>query len=179
MEKLAKGRWWILIIGILAIVGGCVYLNNPIEASLVLVQVLGVIYIVAGILHIVNYFTAGSFVSGFQIVSGILDILVGVLCLVYTTSSAVALVWVIVFWVFFSGIIAIGNSFDLKGIGYSGWWLELLAGILGVILGFMLLSGGIGLQATYVALLISIYLFVIGIDLIALFFSINSAVKHS
>lgn len=178
MEKLAKGRWWFLILGILAVIGGIIYLTNPIGTSLFLVKAIGVLFLIAGVLHIVNYFTSKEYVSGFQIVSGILDILVGVLCLMNTASSAIAFMWVIIFWVMFSGILAIGNSFELKSLGHSVWWLELLVGIFGVLFAVILLSGGVVLQAAYVSIFISVYLFIIGIDMIALFFSINSATKQ-
>lgn len=177
MDKLEKGRWWILITGILAVIAGVLYLMNPVEGSLILVQIIGAMFVVAGIFHIVTYFTAQSFVSGYQIVAGLLDILVGVLCFMNTVASGVAFVMILIFWMMFSGILLFASSFDMKKMGYSGWWAELLVGILGIVFSVILLNGGALLQATYFTLLISIYLFTIGFDLIATFFSINSALK--
>jgi uncharacterized membrane protein HdeD (DUF308 family) len=148
--------WWLtLITGVLAVVIGAVLLwgsmFTKVQTWLFLVQLLGIYWLVIGILDLVHMFTDHSG-WGWKLFMGIISILAGSYILMYPIASAMALprifVFVLGFWAFVQGCIMVALGF--KGGGLGAWAL----GILGIILGFVLMANyttpGMGLSMLWV-----------------------------
>ncbi|NJN84083.1 MAG: hypothetical protein HC802_18620 [Caldilineaceae bacterium] len=70
--------WWIVLIeGIAALVIGILLLQSPVETTVFLIQVLGIYWLITGIMSLVNIFI-DSHMWGWKLFSGILGIVAGI-----------------------------------------------------------------------------------------------------
>jgi uncharacterized membrane protein HdeD (DUF308 family) len=149
--------WWLtLIAGILAVIVGAVLLWAPaktkVDAYLVLVAVLGLYWLIEGILDLVSLFVDHS-AWGWKLFTGIISIMAGGYILMYPIAAGVALprifVLVLGIWGLMQGIVLLIMAF--RGAG----WAAGLLGALGVILGITLILNysvtGMGLAMIWTA----------------------------
>lgn len=176
MKNLNLAKWLSLLLAILFIVTGVVFLFNPIETTLAVVNTLAMIVILIGILKVVRFFSDEFFSTGVFLVGGILDIILGALMLYSQPVSVKTFTIIIGFWELFHGINELAVSIDLKKFKVKGWWLGILAGILGIVFGFMLIND-IFLSSVYITITIAIYMFIMGITFISTFLSIRDFQK--
>lgn len=172
MESIKKARWISLIIGILLIVNGIIFMANPIETVIALVTVIAISLIAIGVLRVIRYFTDNMFKSGIFLVGGVLDIILGIMIIANQPMSIAPFTIFIGFWELFSGVVEIAVSIDLKQMNIPRWWLGVIAGIFGIILGFMLIRN-MAFSSVYISFLVGIYMIVFGGTFISTFFSLG------
>ena len=149
--------WWLtLISGILAVLVGGVLLWSPaktkIETYQVLVALIGIWWLVQGILDIIHIFTDHS-MWGWKLFIGIVIIIAGGYVLMYPIAAAVALpkifVLVLGIWGLMYGIILLIMAFQ------GGGWGAGILGVLGIIFGIALMANyympGMGLAMLWTA----------------------------
>jgi uncharacterized membrane protein HdeD (DUF308 family) len=151
METKPRPWWTSLILGIAAVLIGGILLWAPaktkVETYTLLVYMLGLWWLVAGILDIVHIFFDKT-AWGWKLFMGIVSILAGAAILTYPIASAFALpkifVLVLGIWGLFYGIILLVNAF--RG---AGWGAGIL-GVLGLVFGGILIANysvpGMGLS---------------------------------
>jgi uncharacterized membrane protein HdeD (DUF308 family) len=152
-----RAPWWLtLVAGIAALVVGAVLLWSPaktkVETYTLLVALLGVYWLIKGILDIINIFVDHS-MWGWKLFMGIVGILAGGIVLMYPVAAAVTLpkifVLVLGIWGVLQGILLIIMAF--RG---AGWGAGIL-GALGLIFGFALIANysapGMGLAMVWTA----------------------------
>ena len=150
--------WWLLLLeGILAIIIGLLLFANTEKTIVVLVQFVGLYWLIRGIFDIVSIFIDHT-AWGWKLFIGIIGIIAGMLVLQNTLWSAVFVpvltVWILGLYGVIAGIVMLIQAFQGGGWG---------AGILGVVLilaGIFLLANT--LISTAVAIWLSGFLFVIG-----------------
>ena len=125
--------WWLLLIeGIAAIIVGILLFTSTEKTVVVLVQFIGLYWMIRGIFDIVSIFIDHT-AWGWKLFMGIIGIIAGMLILQNTLWAAVfvpaTLVWIMGLYGIFGGIVMLIQAF--KG---GGWG----AGIMGVI--FILLG---------------------------------------
>jgi uncharacterized membrane protein HdeD (DUF308 family) len=139
--------WWLIMIaGIAAFIVGVLLLISPGVSLVILVQLLGLYWLVTGILSIVSLFVDRS-QWGWKLFAGILGILAGIIILRFPLWSALliptVLVLILAIQALIAGVIQIVHAFS-----GGGWGMGLLGGlnvIFGLILLFRLLPGVIAL----------------------------------
>jgi uncharacterized membrane protein HdeD (DUF308 family) len=154
--------WWLtLIAGVMAMVVGAVMLwgslGDKVDLYLLLVQLLGVYWLVVGIMDLVHMFVDHS-AWAWKLIMGIISIIAGGYILMYPVASALALprifVLVLGIWALIQGCLMLLLAF--KG---GGWGAGVL-GVLGIILGLVLMSNyssiGWGLSMIWTAALFSL-----------------------
>ncbi len=102
-----EGRWTLVFLGVLSVVAGIVVLRMPDVTILVTMILVAFWALVTGFNEVVGAFTLrGSGVAswGFQLISGVLSVALGVLLLIAPFSGLSALVWVMGFWAILRGI---------------------------------------------------------------------------
>ena len=130
-----------MLVGAALIILGFVVFFRPAESYYVLAVLFGVVMLGAGIVQLAlafmdkNYFTG----RGWMIVSGIIDILLGILLTINIGISAVTLPFILGFWLMYRGFTAIGFGSDLAVFNVKGSTFTIIAGILLVILAFLVL----------------------------------------
>jgi uncharacterized membrane protein HdeD (DUF308 family) len=154
----SKPRPWgfLLIQGIAMVFLGAILLWAPakdkIETYLLLVNLLGIYWIISGVLDLVHMFTDHTG-WGWKLFMGLISIAAGFYIVSYPVAAAVALprvfVLVLGIWGVMQGTIALIMAF--KG---GGWGLVAL-GVIGIIFGFILIADymslGSGLAMIWVA----------------------------
>lgn len=174
-------KWWFpLIQGILSIVVGLLFLIRPVATSKSAVLVLGLYWLILGILDLIGLFRDRT-AWGWKLFTGIIGILAGGVIisgflgdattldrLMTTAMVGVAFAWIIGFLGIVYGIVALISAF--RGAG-------LAAGILGaltIVFGIIILANPVA-TALGLPLVIGIWLLVGGIFLIIAAFRLRSA----
>ena len=176
-ENLTKGaaraikHWWLLAVaGVLCIVLGIVVFAFPLESYVTLAILFGVLLLVAGAAKLIAASTSANFfmMRGYVVVSGVLDLLIGIFLCIYPGVTLVALPVMMGFWMMYNSFVLIGFSgdFDTFGIPGSRWVIG--GGILLLILSILVLVNPFGAGIATVVVLAGIGLIVFGILLISL-----------
>ncbi len=163
--------WWLVLIeGIALILLGIFLLTSPGATTLVLVQFLGIYWLVAGIFKIVSMFLDHS-MWGWKLFAGILGIIAGIIVLQHPIWSPLVVGSTLVILLGIQGIIygGIGLWQAFKG---AGWGTGILA-VLSIIFGIYLLAN-IGQATLVLPWVVGILAIVGGIAAIVLAFRLKS-----
>ena len=101
------------IVGVLSIIVGWALLRTPFQSVEVFIFVLGIFWLVQGIMTFVAAF-AQKEGRNWRILSGILGIIAGVIILTYPISSAVTLAFIGGIWLVILGITQVIAGFQLR-----------------------------------------------------------------
>ena len=150
--------------GIALVALGVVCLIYPSSTMLSLAWVLGLIFLVAGCCEFAAWGRLHAILpqSGLLFLSALLQVLMGIFCLVHPLSLAAALPFIFAFVVIFEGIRIAVESFDFKQVGFRYWWLMLLFGILATAFGVYGLFQPIA-SATTLTILVSLGIMLAGV----------------
>jgi len=103
--------------GGLALIVGLLILRDPLQSVLVLGMILGVFWVIAGVIDVI-----GAFISppasgrGWEIFGGVVSVLAGGFLLVYTDLSLKLLVVFVGIWLIVAGILAVVAAFKLRSL---------------------------------------------------------------
>jgi uncharacterized membrane protein HdeD (DUF308 family) len=130
--------WWLVLIeGICLLILGLLLVANPAMTSIILMQVIGLYWLIAGIFKIIGIFL-DSTAWGWKLFAGILGIVAGIIVVRHPLWSPVVAgsALVIVFGI--EGIIigAVGVYQAIKG---AGWGAGIL-GVISIVIGILLLA---------------------------------------
>jgi len=171
--------WWLILIqGIAALVIGVALLwspgkSNPAQVYLILIQLLGLYWLIQGIFDIVYMFVDHT-AWGWKLFIGIISIMAGSYILMYPIATALVLprllVLVLGIWGLMYGIILLIMAFR------GGGWGAGILGVLGIILGIILMANysvpGMGLSFLWAA---AVFAVIGGIVMIFQAFRVRSA----
>lgn len=146
--------WWVVLLqGIFAAIIGLLLLISPGATLLVLVQLLGFYWLIAGIFGIVSIFIDSS-LWGWKLFAGILGILAGFAIIQYPLWSTLLVPATLVIFLGIEGII-IGVLNVIQAFQGGGWGIGIL-GALSVLFGLVLIANPLLAGAT-LALLLGIF----------------------
>jgi uncharacterized membrane protein HdeD (DUF308 family) len=169
MIETLKRHWWVPVIrGIAAIIFGVIAFTHPVMAAATLVLFFGAWVLIDGIFRVVG--AIGHRASdpdwGWQLVIGIVGIIVGLLTFHAPQVTALALVIYIAAWALMIGASEIAIAVKMRR-EIKGEWLLILMGLISIIFAVMLLWNPVA-GAAAVIWLIAWYAVVLGI--LAIFF---------
>ena len=121
-----RNWWWFIIIGLLFIVSGVAVLSRPVEGYVGLSVLFSMTILGIGFSQIVFSLGNRDILPGWgwTLVSGIIDVAVGVYLLMFPVVTMATLPYFLGFWLMFRSFYIMGASMDLQSIGISGWgWL--------------------------------------------------------
>jgi len=162
VETKQRPWWLILVAGIVATFVGAILLWSPaktkVETYLILVAVLGIYFLIQGILDLVSIFVDHS-MWGWKLFIGAISIFAGLAILAYPVVAAVTLpsvfALVLGLWGLLNGIILLIMAFR------GGGWGAGILGVLGIILGIALIANysipGMGLATLWVIALTAFF----------------------
>lgn len=129
---------WLCVAGLFLIALGVVCIAKPDITLVSAAWLLGCLTLIAGISKLIFTFRTQAFLpnSGTRALSAILDIFFGCFFLFNVLGTAVSLPVVFALWVMIEGVFIAVQSFDYKRVGFPMWWILLLLGIGGAVLGF-------------------------------------------
>jgi len=130
--------WWLVLInGIAALILGILLITSTGSTVLILVQFLGIYWLVSGIFQIVGLFI-DSTAWGWKLFAGILGILAGIIILNHPLISPLVVGGTIVIIMGVQGIIF--GIAGLVGAFQGGGWGAGIMGVLSIIFGIILLA---------------------------------------
>jgi len=173
MRELNITRWLSLIIGILLLVSGGLSLLNPVAVTVTIVQFISLMLIAIGLLKLFRYFSNSLFKSVSFLISGIIDVVVGFLMLKNLTVSIGVFRLLVGFWILLGGITEIATAIDLKNMQLKRWWLGIISGILGLVIGFAIVAN-VEYFVIYTSIFLSFYMLVLGINFISTFIGLTN-----
>ena len=156
----------LVVIGVVLILAGMVALANPFAASLAVTTIVGVIFLLSGVIQSWLLFRDGTVHGrGWNILAAVLAILVGVWLLANPLAGVVSLTLMVGALFFVTGITRLMTLGALRGTPF--YWMMLISGLgsiaigvlvlfdlgqaattlLGVLLGIQLLIDGLGVAA--------------------------------
>lgn len=135
-----KKHWWSpLILGILLLALGVVIFLFPGASYLTMTLLFGVVIFLSGIMYIAMGCTKG--VSGriWLILSGIVEVILGLFLTFSPSLSALTLPIVLGFWLLFKGFSLIGIGTNLSSTKGSGWGWTIFSAVILTICGILIL----------------------------------------
>jgi uncharacterized membrane protein HdeD (DUF308 family) len=173
MAAILVGNWWALALrGALAVLFALVAFFLPGITATALVLIFGAYTLVDGIFALIAGLRAARHHgrSAPLLIEGILNLLIGVLVLLWPGAALVGLVYLIAIWAVATGVLLIAAGIAL--IRHSGEWLLIVGGIVSVVLGIVLFfAPGAGIVA--ISWWLGIYALMFGIALLITAFRIR------
>jgi uncharacterized membrane protein HdeD (DUF308 family) len=173
MAAILVGNWWALALrGALAILFALVAFFLPGITATALVLVFGAYALVDGIFALIAGLRAARHHgrSAPLLIEGILNLLIGMLVLLWPGAALVGLVYLIAIWAVVTGVLLIAAGIAL--IRHSGEWLLIVGGIVSVVLGLVLFfAPGAGIVA--ISWWLGVYALLFGIALLITAFRIR------
>lgn len=142
MKETIKNWWLVLIKGIILVILAFFVFQHPVSALVGLALYVGISLLVTGITLVIAAlsFRKSSKNWGWRLVEGLMDILFATVLISNPGVTAAVFPFIIGFWIIIYGVIFIADSFHDKKQGASDWWMGLIGGILGVMLGYFVTS---------------------------------------
>jgi uncharacterized membrane protein HdeD (DUF308 family) len=174
MARVGRHWGWILAFGVITLVTGILVLIWPGRTLVVVAVLFGIQLIVTGIFRFGAAFAAGE--SGatrvLYAVLGVFSLIIGLYAVRHVFITLLALGLLLgIFWVI-SGVIELFNAVAHKTMGSRGW--TALMGVLSIVAGLILLAYP-GLSLLTLAILLSVWLLVLGLMEISLALRLRSA----
>ena len=166
MAQKTTFEWWTYLIkGVILLTLAAILIARPEESVLSSILIIGLALLTNGVILIVT--AVGGRKSSknwtWKVAEGVLDILFAVLFLSKPEITALALPYMIGAWVMFYGIALFADSFGLLDGGFKGWWLQLLAGLAVMFLGYSIIFSPDGTAGAKLLWYLQIALIVTGI----------------
>lgn len=170
---------WLVIAGILLVALGVYCLCEPTSTLFATAWMIGCMTLISGISKMIFTFRTQVFLpnSGSRMLSSLLLIILGIIFLANNLFVTISLPIIFAMWVLIEGVIVAVNSFDYKKYGFQYWWVLLLIGIAGAVLGVLGLRNPDASAAT-LSTLIGIGIILIGVGYIVAVCGVNKFEKQ-
>lgn len=136
-----KNVWWILVVrGVLGIIFGIIALVWPGITVWAIVVVFGLYAIVDGVVALADV-VRGHRTRGWvwSVLTGIVAIAAGVVCLVWPHITVLVMVYVVAFYAILFGVIGLGTAIATRATPGPAWMLQIAASVLAIALAIVLL----------------------------------------
>ena len=165
--------WWIALLqGICAIIIGALLVAEPAETFLALLPLLGIYWLVIGILSLVRIFIDRSVPWIFSLLTGLIGVLAGIAVLRHPMIAAIMIPTVLVIVLGVQGLV-MGILEIIEGFRGGGAWSFIL-GVINILVGLLLLGRPMA-AALAVPLVLGILLLVEGLALLIWAFRVRAA----
>lgn len=133
-------RIWSLVSGILLISLGIMYFTSPVFGLTSIVYMLTFVFFARGLSSLVTFAKSGPNRSPFLLMSGLFDVIIGIIFILDVALIADLISYFLAFWALFTGVIECVKAFDMKKNNFKGWIWTLLMGGFSIIIGFILIK---------------------------------------
>ncbi|HWZ74117.1 MAG TPA: DUF308 domain-containing protein [Casimicrobiaceae bacterium] len=131
---------WSLALGVLILILGIVALAVPVVTALAANYALAWIALLIGVLQLIHaYQTRNKSGAGWQVATGLLNLVVGVLLLIYPIQGVAAIALMLAALIFAIGVAELSLAFQRRPA--SGWGWVLASGILSILVGVLIAMG--------------------------------------
>lgn len=150
-DLLKKSGWSNILISIIFAVLGIILIAQPDAAVKVITTTLGVVFIIVGIIKIVEYFSSKEHneIINYDLIYGIIALVIGLITMIYSNAVEFMFRLMLGIWIIYSGAIRLSFAMKLKKINSSAWVSSLIIAIIIII-------GGIVVAFTQNAVIIAV-----------------------
>ena len=153
LSKTENGfNWWSLIVGIIYIILGILAFNNPLGSASFVIYLFAFAIAFKGIAQIIIRNRLKEYTG----MIGIIDIIIGVFLFFNVTAGVIALPIVFAIWFIIDSVIALVSARAIRKYSKRNFWLIVILSIISIIIGIMLIFNPIASILT-VAYLVGIY----------------------
>jgi uncharacterized membrane protein HdeD (DUF308 family) len=132
-----KARRWLIVTGILAILGGVAAILVPPLATLTLTIFIGWILVYAGVVMAVHSWTQRAAGRTWErALQALLTLVIGVYLVLFPGGGALSLTLLLVIWFVVSGGLQLAAARQLRGLPGAGWML--FGGVLAILLAVLI-----------------------------------------
>ena len=135
---LKKSGWTDIIVSLIFIIFGIMLISRPEEIVSVISILLGAIFVVMGILKIIDYYSNGK-QDNYLLAIAVVMILVGIIIMFCTNIILSVFRILIAIWIIYSGIMNLQTSIVWKDYKSRLWLITLLLAIATIIVGIYIL----------------------------------------
>jgi len=130
--------WWVILVdGIFSLIIGFLLLTDPLATTLVIVQFIGIFWLVTGVMSIIGIFMDRS-MWGWKLVSGVVGILAGFAVMQHPLWSTFMLPAILVTFMGISGLVI--GVVGLIGAFRGGGWAAGILAVVNLFFGLLLLG---------------------------------------
>lgn len=167
MQKEQSFNWGLLILGILFIIISVFAFRNPTASILTVVYLFGFGALFKGIYEIFIHRRVKNMdaYSNGLLILGIIDIILGLIILFNIFGGIIALPYIFGIWFIIDSIGTLATAGALRQVSTGRYWLAIIFGILGIIVGIALFMNPITAYAV-ISLLVGFYFLITGIGYI-------------
>ena len=136
MEKfLKKAGWTSVITSLVFAIIGLVMIYNPETTMIFISTILGIFFIVVGVIKVINYFISKGNSTLFtnDIAWGLIAIIIGLVTMVYSSTIESIFRIMIGVWIIYSGFTRFSLSFRLKNVNDRLWAIVLTLAVLMIV----------------------------------------------
>lgn len=138
--RIAKDVWWVLLVrGVVALAFGIVALAWPHATVKVLIVVVGIFWIVDGLMSAIRAIQARAVVRSWVwwLAGGLVSVAAGIVLFAWPGLTALAFAYLMGIWAILVGLLEIIGSFQVMANG--GEWLgSMVAGVIALVFGLIL-----------------------------------------
>lgn len=165
MKEFFKGiKNGYLLSGIIYTIVGLVLLIWPYTSVAIVCKAIGIVSIAQGVIHLIDYFRDTThLLMKYNLFIGIFGLIIGFFLFFGVNEMMVIIPIIIGILLLIDGCMNIQKSFDLKRIGYSHWYVQLIMGALLMIGSIVLMVNPFG-SATLLLRYVGVCLIVDGIN---------------
>lgn len=170
-DKAAKAvkNWWLLLVaGVLCMAAGVAVFCFPADSYVALSIMFGVIMLVTGVTELVVAVSSRNWfmTRGYNIVGGILDIVVGIMLCAWPQVTMAVLPIFLGIWLIYHSFMIIGLAGDMSAFRVSGSGWLIFGGILLLVLSIMIVLNPFSLGVSIIVALLGVGLIVLGCVLV-------------
>lgn len=136
MEKiLKKAGWTSVITSLIFALIGLIMIYNPETTMIFISTILGIFFIVVGLIKVINYFISRGNSTLFtnDIAWGLIAIIIGLVTMVYSSTIESIFRIMIGVWIIYSGFTRFSLSFRLKNVNDRLWAIVLTLAVLMIV----------------------------------------------
>ena len=139
---LKKTGWSSIITSIVTAIIGLIIIYNPTVTMKLVAYVLGTIFMIFGVVKLINYFVAkGTYdFYNYELIYGFLAIVIGIITIAYSNTIGTIFRIIIGVWILYSGFMRLGLVLKLKQLGVNEWKYALIIAVLILICGIFVLA---------------------------------------
>lgn len=177
----AVRNWWLLLLlGIAVFITGIFIFTYPGASYVALALTFAVLILVAGVVNIALAATNSNAAvgRGWLLAGGIMELLIGLMLMIYPSVSAATLPFFLAFWLMFRSLGLIGTGSDLMSLKVPGSLWTIIVGSLLLLCSVLILVHPVLFGVEAVVIWVGISFLMAGISLSVLAFELKSLHKH-
>jgi uncharacterized membrane protein HdeD (DUF308 family) len=137
--ELRRARRWLIVAGILALIGGVAAIAVPAIASVTIAIFIGWVLVFTGVSIAIDAFAVRGRPRWLRLAEAVLGLVAGLCIVIFPLTGTLTLTFFLAAWFFATGVLLLVGTFQQRT--RPGVWLMGINGALSLILGILIVAG--------------------------------------